>query len=345
MNVTTIGLDIAKNVFFAHGVDKNGKVVMQRKLTRGKVLEFFAKAPPCLIGIEATGSAHYWARELLKFGHSVKLMPAQYVKAYVKRDKSDPNDAAGICEAVSRPSMRFAAINTTEQQDMQMLHAIRQRLMQQRTAALNQIRGLLAEYGIVFSQGANTLRRGIAELLSRESHGLSGLAIELIADVQQQLLDADTRIAAYDARVKRACQGDARCQELEALPGIGPLTATALVAKVGDAKQFKRARQMSACLGLTAREHSSGGKQRQYGISKRGDTYVRTLLIHGARSVLRHAAKKADPDPLRRWALRVQARRGANVAAVALANKLARIAWAVLAKERHYDPHWAARAA
>lgn len=345
MNITTVGLDIAKNVFYAHGVDRNGKVVLQRKLTRGKVLEFFAKLPVCLIGIEATGSAHYWARELMKLGHTVKLMPAQYVKAYVKRDKNDPNDAAGICEAVSRPSMRFAAINTVEQQDMQMLHAIRQRLMQHRTAALNQIRGLLAEYGVVFKQGATHLRRGIAERLSREAHGLSGVAVELIKDVQCQLTALDERLAAYDARVKRACQSDPRCQDIEALPGIGALTATARVAKVGDGKQFKRARQMSSCLGLTAREHSSGGKQRHYGISKRGDVYVRTLLIHGARSVLRHAAKKADPDPLLRWALRVQERRGANIAAVALANKLARIAWAVLAKQRGYDPHWAATAA
>lgn len=345
MKVTTVGLDIAKNVFYVHGVDRHGKVVVQRKLTRGKVLEFFAKQSPCLVGIEATGSAHYWARELMRLGHTVKLMPAQYVKAYVKRDKNDPNDAAGICEAVSRPSMRFAAINTVEQQDMQMLHALRQRLMQHRTAALNQMRGLLAEYGIVFNQGAHRLRRGMAELLARESHGLSGMAVELIQDVQQQLAALDERLAAYDARVKRACQNDPQCQEVEALPGIGPLTATALVAKVGDGKQFKRARQMSSCLGLTAREHSSGGKQRQYGISKRGDVYVRTLLIHGARSVLRHAAKKTDPDPLRRWALRVQERRGANVAAVALANKLALIAWAVLAKQRHYDSQWVAQAA
>jgi transposase len=345
MNVTTVGLDIAKRVFYAHGVDRNGKTVMQRKLTRGKVLEFFAKLSPCLVGIEATGSAHYWARELMKFGHTVKLMPAQYVKAYVKRDKNDPNDAAGICEAVSRPSMRFVAVNTVEQQDVQMLHAIRQRMMQQRTAALNQIRGLLAEYGVVFKQGANNLRRGIAELLSREAHGLSGVAVELIQDVQYQLADLDERLAAYDARVKRVCQNDPRCRDIEALPGIGPLTATAVVAKVGDGRQFKRARQMSSCLGLTAREHSSGGKQRQYGISKRGDTYTRTLLIHGARSVLRHAAKKADPDPLLRWALGVQERRGANIAAVALANKLARIAWAVLAHGRHYDPHWVVQAA
>ncbi len=345
MNVTTVGLDIAKNVFYAHGVDRNGKTVMQRKLMRGKALEFFAKLSPCLVGIEATGSAHYWARELMKFGHTVKLMPAQYVKAYVKRDKNDPNDAAGICEAVSRPSMRFVAVNTVEQQDVQMLHAIRQRVMQQRTAALNQIRGLLAEYGVVFKQGANPLRRGIAELLSRDAHGLSGMAVELIQDVQEQLTALDERLAAYDARVKRACQNDPRCLEIEALPGIGPLTSTAVVAKVGDGRQFKRARQMSSCLGLTAREHSSGGKQRQYGISKRGDTYTRTLLIHGARSVLQHAAKKADPDPLLRWALRVQERRGKNIAAVALANKLARIAWAMLANGRHYDPHWVVQAA
>lgn len=345
MNVTTVGLDIAKTVFYAHGVDEHGKVVVRRKLMRGKVLEFFAKLPACLIGIEATGSAHYWARALMALGHTVKLMPAQYVKAYVKRDKNDPNDAAGICEAVSRPSMRFVAINTPEQQDMQMLHAIRQRLMEQRTAALNQIRGLLAEYGLVFKQGPLALKRAMTELLSRENPELSPLARELVVDVQEQLTALDERIAAYDARVKRACVSDERCQKVLALPGIGPLTATALLAKVNDAKQFQRARQMSAWLGLTSREHSSGGKQRQYGISKRGDSYLRMLFIHGARSVVYHAARKSDSDPLIRWILSVQARRGKNIAVVALANKLARIAWAILAKDRCYDPRWVTQAA
>ena len=341
MNVTTIGLDIAKNVFFAHGADQHGKAVMQNKLSRNKLLAFFAKLPPCVVGIEATGGAHYWARELIKWGHTAKLMPAQYVKPYVKRDKNDPNDAAGICEAVSRPSMRFVSLNTAEQQDVQMPHAIRRRLVASRTALTNQMRGLLGEYGIVFGQGPARVRQGLTETLATEDPRLSVLAREMIADVQRQLKALDACLETYDARIERACATDARCVKLDELPGIGPTTATALVAAVNDGKQYRRGKHLSASLGLTPREHGSGGKQRLFGISKRGNTYVRTLLIHGARSVLHHAARKTDPDPLIRWA--VAARRGQNIAAVALANKLARIAWAILAKDRTYDAHWAPR--
>lgn len=340
MNVTTIGLDIAKNVFFAHGVDPHGKVVMQKKLSRGKVLGFFANLPPCVVGIEATGGAHYWARELNRLGHTAKLMPAQYVKPYVKRDKNDPNDAAGITEAVSRPSMRFVSINTPAQQDVQMLHAIRRRLVGSRTALTNQMRGVLGEYGLVFGQGPAQVRRGLTAILAGDDARLSVAAREMVADVQQQLTELENRIADYNARIERVCAADARCVKLDVLPGVGPITATALVAAVNDGKQYPRGKHMSSSLGLTPREHSSGGKQRFLGISKRGNTYVRTLLIHGARSVLRHAPRQTDPDPLIRWALAVQARRGKNIAAVALANKLARIAWAILAKERTYDPRW-----
>lgn len=345
MNVTTIGLDIAKNVFFAHGVDQHGKVVMQKKLSRGKMLGFFANLPPCLVGIEATGGAHYWARELNRLGHTAKLMPAQYVKPYVKRDKNDPNDAAGIGEAVSRPSMRFVSINTAEQQDVQMLHAIRRRLVASRTALTNQMRGLLGEYGVVFGPGPTRVRRGLTEILAQADPRLSALAREMVADVQRQLHALDACLETYDARIEQACALDARCVKLDALPGVGPVTATALVAAVNDGKQYQRGKHMSSSLGLTPREHSSGGKQRFLGISKRGNTYVRTLLIHGARSVLCHAARKTDPDPLIRWALAIQKRRGKNIAAVALANKLARIAWACLAHDRPYDPQWAPRAA
>lgn len=345
MNVTTIGLDMAKNVFFAHGVDPHGKVVMRKKLSRGKVLGFFANLPPCVVGIEATGGAHYWARELNRLGHTAKLMPAQYVKPYVKRDKNDPNDAAGITEAVTRPSMRFVSLNTVEQQDAQMLHAIRRRLVANRTALTNQTRGLLGEYGIVFGQGPAQVRRGLTSILATEDPRLSALAREMIADVQRQLQALDACLETYDARIERACATDVRCARLDAVPGIGPITATALVAAVNDGKQYRRGKHMSSSFGITPREHSSGGKQRLFGISKRGNTYVRTLLIHGARSVLQHAARKTDPDPLIRWALAVQVRRGKNIAAVALANKLARIAWAILAKDRTYDAHWAPRTA
>ena len=246
MNVTTIGLDIAKNVFFAHGVDERGKVVMQKKLGRGKVLGFFANLPPCVVGIEATGGAHYWARELNRLGHTAKLMPAQYVKPYVKRDKNDPNDAAGIGEAVSRPSMRFVSINTVEQQDMQMLHAIRRRLVANRTALTNQMRGLLGEYGIVFGQGPARVRRGLTEILAPADARLSALAREMIADVQRQLHALDACLETYEARIKQACTADARCVKLDALPGVGPVTATALVAAVNDGKQYPRGKHMSS---------------------------------------------------------------------------------------------------
>ena len=335
MNVTTIGLDVAKNVFWAHGVDGNGKVVLRKKLTRAKVLEFFVNLPPCLVGLEACAGTHYWARELIKLGHTVKLMPAQYVKAYLKGNKNDGNDAEAICEAVSRPGMRFVAINTEAQQDIQMVHRIRSRLVADRTALINQIRGLLGEYGIVFGQGPGQVRRGVAVLLEREDPRLSGRAHELLADLRVQLRELDERIAHYDRRVRAVCTGDELSVKLDALPGIGPLTATALVATVHDGKQFQNGRQMAANLGLTPREHSSGGKQRLLGITKRGNTYLRTLLIHGARTVLRHAEGKTDR--LSRWALSVQFRRGTNVASVALANKLARIAWALLARERTYE--------
>ncbi len=339
MNITTIGLDIAKNVFQVHGVDGHGKVVLRKKLSRGKVLEFFVNLPACLIGIEACPGAHYWARELIKLGHTVKLMPAQYVKAYLKGNKNDGNDAEAICEAVSRPGMRFVAINTEAQQDIQMLHRIRSRLVADRTALINQIRGLLGEYGIVFGQGPGQVRRGVAVLLKREDPRLSGMARELLEDLRAQLSELDQRSDQYDVRVREACRVDGGSVKLAALPGIGPLTATALVAAVNDGKQFQNGRQMAANLGLTPREHSSGGKQRLLGISKRGNTYLRTLLIHGARTVLRHATGKTDR--LSCWAVAIQARRGANVAAVAMANKLARIAWAVLARDRIYRADWA----
>jgi transposase len=337
MNVTTIGLDLAKNVFHVHGVDAHGKAVLRKRLNRGKLLEFFANLPRCLVGMEACPGAHYWAREFEKLGHEVKLMPAQYVRPYVKRNKNDPNDAEGICEAVSRPSMHFVSVNTAAQQAIQLVHRIRSRLVGQRTALINQLRGLLGEYGFVFSQGLAPLRQGVARLLGQaEQHALSSLALQGLTDLMAQWRELDERIAAYDGRIKRLCQEDARSQKLIALPGVGPLTATAIVAAVNDGTQFKKARQMAAHIGLTPYEHSTGGKQRLLGISKRGDIYLRTLLIHGARTVLKYAPKKTDP--LSRWVSAVAARRGFNRAAVALANKLARIAWALLAHDRTFQP-------
>ena len=230
MNITTIGLDIAKNVFQVHGVNGHGKAVLRKKVSRAKVIEFFAKLPACLIGMEACPGAHHWARELMKLGHRVKLMPAQYVKAYLKGNKNDGNDAEAICEAVSRPGMRFVAINTEAQQDIQMLHRIRSRLVGERTALINQIRGLLGEYGIVFAQGPGQARRGLVRILG--DNELSGLALELLSDLHQQLRELDERIAGYDARVQRACAADEQSRKLDALPGLGALTATAMVAAV-----------------------------------------------------------------------------------------------------------------
>lgn len=230
MNVTTIGLDIAKNVFQVHGVNGHGKVVVRKKLTRAKVLEFFANLSPCLIGMEACPGAHYWGRELMRLGHRVKLMPAQYVKAYLRGQKTDGNDAEAICEAAGRPGMRFVAMNTEAQQDLQMLHRIRHRLVGERTALINQIRGLLGEYGIVFAQGPGQVRRGLVRLLGDNEPGLSGFALELLSDLHQPLRELDQRIGGYDARVERACGADEPSRKLDALPGLGALTATAMVA-------------------------------------------------------------------------------------------------------------------
>jgi transposase len=340
MNITTIGLDIAKNVFQVHAVDKHGKTVLQRKLSRAKVLLFFAKLPSALVGIEACPGAHYWARELIKLGHEVRLIPAQHAKRYLTGDKTDARDAQAICEAVGRPSMTFVAVNTEGQQDIQMVHRIRQRLMRERTALMLQIRGLLNEYGIVFAQGAHRVMPYLRLLLAQDN-GFSGLAHSLWQDQLEQLIDLETRIARYDDHIKQLCEQDEQAQRLKEIPGIGPLTATALVAAVGNARHYRSGRKLAASLGLVPKEHSSGGKQRLLGISKRGNTYLRTLLIHGARTVLRYAERKTDP--LSQWALGLKVRKGYNIAAVALANKLARIAWAVLAHNDRYDANRRAR--
>lgn len=338
MNIKTIGLDIAKNVFQAHGTNASGKVELRKKLKRSQVLAFFANQPQCLIGLEACAGSHYWARELLNLGHEVKLIPAQYVKPYVKGNKTDGNDAEAICEAVQRPNMRFVTVNTQPQQDLQMLHRIRSRLVGDRTALINQIRGLLGEYGVVFARGPSQVRNGLSQLLKQENPEFSALALDLLTDLKQQLTALDERIEACDQKVQRQCQQDEKSQKLDQIPGIGALIATAFIAAINDGKQFKNGRQLAANLGLTPKEHSSGGKQKLLGISKRGNPYLRQLLIHGARSVLTHADNKTDR--LSRWAREVKARRGFNVAAVALANKLARIVWAVLAQARTYDENW-----
>jgi len=310
--------------------------VLRKQLKRHQVLNYFAQLPPCLIGMEACGSSHYWARELQKQGHTVKLMAPQFVKPYVKGNKNDANDAEAICEAVARPNMRFVAVKTIEQQDIQAVHRIRSTLVQQRTAKANQIRGLLAEYGIIVERRIEKLRKALPLLLEDGENGLSLDFRLLLQSLQQDLIGLDDRADEMDKKIRQLAGSNATAKRLQQIPGIGPVTATALVCAIGDGKQFKRGRDLAAWLGLTPRQHSSGGKDCLLGISKRGDAYLRTLLIHGARAVLKVANKKDDPRS--RWLQGLCSRRNKNIAAVALANKNARIAWALLTKETDFLP-------
>ncbi len=332
--VTTVGIDIAKNVVCIHGVDAHGHVVVKKRLARQKVLPFMAQLPPCLLGMEASGGAHYWAREFTQLGHTVKLMSPQFVKPYVQSQKNDPNDAAGICEAVERPRMRGVPVKSITQQDVQALHRIRERQIKARTALINQIRGLLMEYGIVIPQRASQVRHKLPLVLEDAENGLTATAREWLHALAEELQALDQRIAATDQQIERVFEADEACQRLAQLPGIGPLTATALVAAVGDATEFKNGRQFAAWLGLVPRQHSTGGKTTLLGMTKRGNCYLRTLLIHGARAVLRVVDRKTDARS--RWLQGVKARRGMNCASVAQANKTARVAWALLAKGDRY---------
>lgn len=336
MNVSRIGVDLAKTVFQLHGVDRQEQVTLRRQLRRQQMLDFFRKLPPCLVGMEACSSAHYWARELGKLGHTVKLIAPQFVKPYVKSNKNDANDAAAICEAVSRPSMRFVPIKSTEQQDIQAVHRIRSGLIRQRTAKANQIRGLLAEYGIVVPQRLPALRRALALLLDTSGSGLSERFCRLLRGEWRDLQELDRRVDELDQEIQRIAAASPVAKRLQQIPGIGPITATALLAAIGNVGQFRQGRDLAAWLGLVPRQHSSGGKDCLQGISKRGDSYLRTLLIHGARAVVRTAAGKTDARS--DWINRLRQRRNKNIAAVAVANKNARIAWALMSKDSDYQP-------
>jgi transposase len=344
MNVTTVGIDLAKNVFQVHGVNERGKVLLNKSFKRAQLIEFFANLRPCLIGMEACGSAHFWARKLSELGHTVKLMAPQFVKPYVKTNKNDARDAEAICEAVARPNMRFVPIKNIDQQALLMLHRARQSFVWARTAQANQLRGLLAEFGLVIPKGMYALRQKMPAILEDAENGLAGASRELFARLFDHLRDLDRQVKELEAQIRTWHGQSASSKRLQAVPGIGPLTASALVASVGDAKSFKNGRQLAAWLGLVPRQHSSGNKERLLGISKRGDTYLRTLLIHGARSVL-FALKRRAEQPVEGWLARLVARRPFNVAAVALANKHARIIWALLAHERDYQSGYRSRAA
>jgi len=340
MKITTIGIDLAKNIFQIHGVNKQGNPAVRRAIKRAEMLPYFANLEPCLIGMEACGSAHYWARKLGALGHTVKLMAPQFVKPYVKTNKNDMADAEAICEAVARPNMRFVPLKNAEQQAVMSQHRARQGFIKARTAQGNQIRGLLSEYGIIIPQGIASISRRIPGILEDAENGLPGAMRSLIERLGEHLKELDKQVTALDKEIKQWHASNECSQRLAEIPGIGPLTASALVSSIGDARNFTGGRQLAAWLGLVPKQHSSGGKSVLLGISKRGDTYLRTLLIHGARSVLQHVGGRQGAT--NEWLQHLLARRNKNVAAVALANKNARTVWALLAKERQFQTDYAA---
>jgi len=328
MNVTTIGIDLAKSVFSIHGTNPHGKLVVRKRLSRSKLLVFIAQLPPCLIGMEACSGAHYWAREMTRLGHQVRIIAPRFVVPYRKSSKNDPNDAEAICEAVGRPTMRFVPIKTADQQAVLCLHRIRRGLIKERTAQINQIRGLLAEFGLIMPQGRYAARQRIPDVLEDAENGLPMLARRLLDNVNQRIRQLDEEILAYDREIEAMARDDDQAKRLMAVPGIGPQTATAILASAPDPTQFKSARHFAAWLGLVSRQYSTGGKVRLGRITKRGDKYLRMLLIHGTRAGLAGLAEKNDP--LSCWARALVARRGYKRAAVALAAKNARIVWALL---------------
>jgi len=335
MELKRAGIDLAKNVFQVHGVDEAEKPVLRKTLRRKQVLEFFAQRPPLLIGMEACGGAHYWARELTKLGHTVKLIAPQFVKPYVKSGKNDANDAEAICEAVSRPTMRFVEVKSAEQQAVQALHRVRARVVRARTALINEIRGLVAEYGLTIAKlGGSAVRRALPEMLEDAENGLPAGFRQLLDTLREELEAHDARLEHLNRQLDQEARSDERVQRLMAVEGVGVVTATAIVAAVGDARQFKSGRDFSAWLGIVPNQHSSGGKARLGGISKRGDRYLRTLLIHGARSVVKSTKDKADRRS--EWIRTLAERRNKNIATVAVANKQARIIWALLARGDTY---------
>ncbi len=337
--VKILGIDLAKQSFQLHGVDESGIAVLKKKMSRKQLITFIAKFPSCLTGIEACGGAHYWKRLMEKYGHQVKMMAPQFVKPYVKSNKSDALDAEAICEAVQGPNMRFVSGKSIEQQDLQSLHRIRSQLVTRRTAQSNQIRGLLLEYGITIRQGIHHVRKQIPLVLEDAENELSTLFRELLLELYQELIHLDEKIESLELKLNALAQQSDACQRLISIPGIGVISATALIAAIGDVSVFKNGRELAAWLGLVPRQHSTGGKTTLLGISKRGDSYTRTLLIHGGRSVVRTAGRHNDKRS--RWISELVERRGKNRAAVAVANKNARTVWALLSHDTQYEARYA----
>jgi len=332
INIT--GIDIAKNIFQLHGADKHGKEIFKKKVKRNQLVKIIGELPECIIGMEACGGAHYWARVFSKMGHQVRLISPQYVKPYVRGNKTDRWDAEAIAEAVSRPRMNFVGIKDVCQQEIQSIHRVRSRRIRERTAISNEIRGLLHEFGIVMAKGIGRLKKEVPFIISNKDNELMMGMRELLEELLEELWAKERQIAVSDRKVKRVFKNDERCQRIEAIEGIGEITATAIVAACGDAKAFKNGRQFSAWLGLVPKQRGTGGDVNLLRISKRGDKYLRTLLIHGARAVLRVSTNKTDSRS--RWIEQKKIEKGWNKASVALANKNARIIWALLSKEENY---------
>jgi transposase len=344
MEIIRVGVDLAKNVFQVHGVDARERPVWERRLRRGEWLRAVCErvAPGAEIGMEACAGSHHWARELEARGYRVKLMAPQFVKPYVKSNKTDRNDAVAICEAMSRPSMRFVDVKSVEQQDIQAVHRVRSELIKQRTGQANQIRGLAGEYGLVAPLRLGALRRTLPEWLEDAENGLSARFRRLLAGLADDLRRLDERICELDQEIASIVETNPAAQRLLQLRGVGPIIATALVATLGSGQAFRRGRDFSVAVGLTPKQHSSGGKDRLLGISKRGDAYLRQLLVHGARATVRTVGCKTDP--LSRWIRALLERKHTNVVVVALASKTARMAWALIHDNSDYEPRLAARA-
>jgi len=326
--ISILGIDIAKNTFQLHGADRTGKAVMRKRLPRHQLAAYVANLAPCTVVMESCGGANYWARIFQRSGHTAKLISPQFVKPFVMTNKNDANDAQAIVEAASRPSMHFVPIKQVEQQDIQSIHRVRTRIVKNRTALINEIRGLCLEYGVVIAPGAAKVKLSLCTVIAESANELTPSSRVCMQDLYEELVDVELRLKRLDTRIRQLCRQNESCQRILKIPGVGELTATAIVAAVPNPKEFRNGRHMSAWLGLVPRQSSSGDKQVLLGISKRGDRYLRTLLIHGARAVLSHH-KDVDSD-YTRWVGRKKATLSHNKAAVALANKNARIIWTML---------------
>jgi transposase len=334
MEVTTIGLDIGKHVFQVHGITADGAVVFNRPIRRSQLLKFFGKLSSCVVGIEACGSAHHWARELRAIGHDVRLMPAAYVKPYVKRGKTDAVDAEAICEAVTRPTMRFVAVKEKEQQALLTMHRVRQLIVRQKTQILNVIRGLLREFGHVIGTGPVAAMRFVKAFHADDCPDIPDLAKSVLKTLCDQVISLDERVVFYDKLIDYHSKIDERAKRLRTIPGVGPITASAIVSTIGDGKQFKNGREFAAWVGLTPLNKSSGGKERLGGISKKGDRYIRRLLVIGMTSQVQRA--RAFPERVHPWIMQLLERKPVRLATIAMANKTARIIWAVLTSGNQY---------